>query len=263
MPPKPKVARAVRPNAGLRAKYQKQMLALIDEMGASIEYWLTATYNASPPRMAALVAQDATPSQLINKQLRDLARRWLRRFDESAPKIADAYLKSSFSATDSALRMALKDAGFAVKFEMTPAMTDAFEASLAENIGLIRSIPQEYLQQVEGAVNRSYAVGRDLATMVSDIRKIYPVTQNRAIFIARDQSNKANSVVNRTRQLELGLTDAIWMHSHGGKTPRPSHVAANGRRYKIAEGCLIDGEYVQPGEKIKCGCTSRSVLPGL
>lgn len=260
-----KLARAVHANAGLAAKYRKQMLALIDEMGASVEHWLTATYKASPPRVATLVAQDATPSQEINKQLRALARRWLKRFDEAAPKLAGGYLTGAFRASDSALRMALKDAGFTVKFDMTPTMRDAFEASLAENVGLIRSIPQEYLQRVEGIVNRSYAAGRDLATMVQRIRKVYPVTQNRAVLIARDQSNKANAIVNRTRQLELGLTDAIWIHSGGGKTPRASHVEAGRerRRYKIAEGCLIDGEYVLPGELINCRCVSRIVLPGL
>ena len=43
--------------------------------------------------------------------------------------------------------------------------------------------------------------------------------------------------------------------------PRPDHVAANGKRYKIAEGCLISGEHIQPGEDINCRCTSRPVLP--
>ena len=161
------------------------------------------------------------------------------------------------------MRMALKDAGLAVKFNFTPAMRDAFNASLAENIGLIRSIPQQYLEKVSGIVNRSYVMGRDLQTMVREIQALYPVTKDRAILIARDQSNKANAVVNRTRELELGITDAIWMHSHAGKVPRPDHVAANGRRYKIAEGCLISGKYIQPGEEINCRCTQRAVLPSI
>ena len=85
--------------------------------------------------------------------------------------------------------------------------------------------------------------------------------QRRAELIARDQSNKANAVVNRARQMELGITEAIWMHSHAGKTPRPDHFKANGTVYKIAEGCKISGEYIQPGEEINCRCTSRPVLP--
>lgn len=254
---KRKVARAVHANRGIAARYHRQMLALINSMAASIEHEVIVAYRTDAP----VVAMDASPVTAMRKILRELAKRWIKRFDDSAPKIAEAYLKGSFKATDSAMRLALKDAGWTVKFEMTPAMREAFEASLAENVGLIRSIPQEYLQQVEGAVMRSYAVGRDLQTMVRDIKRIYPKAANRAVLIARDQSNKANAVVTRARQTELGIVEAIWMHSHAGKTPRPDHVAANGKRYKVAEGCLISGEYIFPGELINCRCTSRSVLP--
>ena len=263
MPRKPKTCRAVPANRGIEARYRKDLLRLIDEMSASVEYWLAAAYRKDPPRMAALVeqAQDAAPSAKMKKVLDDLARRWIDRFDEYAPKIAEAYLQGMFKASDSAFRQALKEAGWTVEFKMTPAVRDAFNASLEENVGLIRSIPEKYLQQVEGTVMRSYSAGRDLETMVKELRQLYPAASHRAELIARDQSNKANAVVNRARQMELGITDAIWMHSHAGKTPRPDHVAANGKRYKIAEGCLISGEYIQPGEEINCRCTSRPVLP--
>lgn len=208
-----------------------------------------------------VIGQDATPSNEIKRILDRLAKRWIKRFNDSAQTIADAYVKDMFKASDSAFRAALKDAGWTVQLKMTPAVRDAFNASLNENISLIKSIPEKYSQQVEGAVMRSYSAGRDLETMVKDIRAIYPVTQKRAIGIARDQSNKANAVVNRARQMELGITEAIWMHSHGGKEPRPEHVAADGKRYKIAEGCKIDGKFIQPGEEINCRCTSRPVLP--
>lgn len=254
---KPLVARAVHANRGQAIRYRLQMDALIREMHESVLYWLTATYSKAPP----VLAQDASPVKAMRKQLRELAARWIKRFDASAPKIAEAYLKGSFKATDSAMREALKAAGWSVKFEITPVVREAFEASLAENIGLIRSIPQEYLQQVEGAVMRSYTAGRDLHTMVKNIQRIYPKAANRAVLIARDQSNKANAVVTRARQIELGIQEAIWMHSHAGKVPRPDHVAANGRRYKVSEGCLISGKLIFPGELINCRCTGRSVLP--
>jgi len=280
----PKVARAVHANRGIEQRYKRSLLALIDQMNASVEYWLTAGYRKEPPRMAALVeqAQDASvietkkrtakarydyekatygPTAHIKRVLADLADRWIKRFDVWAPKIAEAYLQGMFKASDSAMRAALKDAGWTVEFKMTPAVRDAFQASLAENVGLIRSIPEKYLGQVEGIVMRSYSAGRDLHTMVKDLKALYPAVADRAELIARDQSNKANAVVNRARQLELGIETAIWMHSHAGKTPRPDHVAANGKRYKIAEGCLISGQYLQPGEAVNCRCTSRPVLP--
>lgn len=258
-----KTARAVHANRGIEAKYRKALQRPIAEMHASVEYWLTAAYRKDPPRMAALVeqAQDAAPSAKIKRILDELARRWVAKFDEMAPKIAEAYLQGMFKTTDSAMRQALKDAGWTVEFKMTPAIRDAFNASLEENVGLIRSIPEKYLQQVEGTVMRSYSAGRDLASMVKELKQLYPAASHRAELIARDQSNKANAVVNRARQMELGITEAIWMHSHAGKNPRPDHVAANGKRYKIAEGCLISGEHIQPGEEINCRCTSRAVLP--
>jgi uncharacterized protein with gpF-like domain len=246
-------------------RYERQMLALIGEMSASIEYWLQAQYRDTPP---ALAAMDATPSKVMLARFRALAKKWQKHFEQQAPKIADAYLKGSFKATDSAMRMALKDTGIAVKFKMTPAMRDAFNATLEENVGLIKSIPQRYLSQVEGIVTRSYASGRDLETMVKEIRALYPKAQNSAVLIARDQSNKANSVVENARRLEIGITQALWLHSGGGKHPRASHVRAAGQIYNIRKGCPIRNEkgqieYIQPGQKINCRCVSRSVIPGL
>lgn len=260
---KPVTARAVHANVGIEADYRKKLKRMISEMTNSVEYWLAAGYKKAPPRVATLVdmAEDASPSQHIQKLLSALAKRWVAKFDVRAPKIADAYLKGMFKASDSAMRQSLKDAGWTVEFTMTPAVKDAFNASLAENVGLIRSIPEKYLQQVEGVVMRSYSAGRDLHTMVKELKQLYPAASHRAELIARDQSNKANAVVNRTRQLELGITQAMWMHSHAGQNPRPDHVAANGKIYNIAEGCKISGEYIQPGQEINCRCTSRPVLP--
>lgn len=258
-----KPLKAVHANRGIEARYRKQLKRLVDDMHASYEYWLTAAYRKEPPRMAEVVeqAQDASPTGYVTRVLAELGKRWILRFEENAPKIADSYVRDMFKASDSAFMQALRDAGFTVAFKLTPPVRDALNASIGANIALIQSIPEQYATQIEGAVMRSYSAGRDLQTMVKDIQAVYPTTAKRAILIARDQSNKANAVVNRARQMELGITDAIWMHSHGGKEPRPDHVAANGKQYKIAQGCLISGKYIQPGEEINCRCTSRPILP--
>lgn len=259
MPSKSSVARSVHANIGVEMRYSRAMVNLIAEMSASAERWVTATYRKEPSKLAA----DAAPLAAMRRQLKELGARWIKRFNDSAPLIARAYLKGAFKHTDSAMRQALKDAGWAIKFEMTPAMKEAFTASLEENVGLIKSIPEQYLQQVQGVVMRSYTAGRDLHTMVKELRALYPKAAHRAVLISRDQSNKANAVVNRARQLELGVVEAVWMHSHAGVTPRPTHLANNGKRYKVAEGWFdpAEGRYIFPGELINCRCTSRIVLP--
>jgi uncharacterized protein with gpF-like domain len=273
----PKTARAVHANRGIEAAYRKRLERLIAEMNNSVQYWLEAAYKKYPPALVKVIAEDAKPGEYaakmqewasvrspyakINKVIEKLKQRWIDKFNDAAPKIAQSYLKDLYKASDSAFMQALKASGWTINFKLTPAIRDSFTASLAENIGLIKSIPEQYLTQVEGIVARSYTAGRDLGTMTKDLQALYPKIGKRAALIARDQSNKANAVVNRTRQLELGITEAIWMHSYGGKEPRPDHVAANGKVYKIAQGCLISGEYIQPGELINCRCVSRPILP--
>jgi SPP1 gp7 family putative phage head morphogenesis protein len=161
------------------------------------------------------------------------------------------------------MQAALKDVGFSIKFKMTPAMRDALNASLDENVGLIKSIPEQYLLDVQGIISRAYTRGENLQELIKRIKKVYPKAANRAAVIARDQSNKASAVMLRIRHMEIGITRAIWKHSHGGKTPRPDHVKADGREYDIVKGCLISGEYIQPGQLINCRCVNRVILPSL
>lgn len=257
--PKPKVSRAVWPNAGVRQRYRRRLLALIGEMAASVEYWVKAQRQVEPP----VLAQDSTPAEQMQEAVKRLFAQWTARFDETGPKVAEEFVKGQFRGTDAAMRMALRDAGWSIEFTMTPAMRDAFEASLAENVGLIRSIPAQYLQEVEGIVMRSYAAGRDLKSMAAEIRGRYKVASNRAWLISRDQSNKCSAVVQRARQTELGIVEAQWLHSHAGKTPRPTHVAMNGKRYEIAKGMYDSAvkRWVLPGELVGCRCQGRSVLP--
>lgn len=257
-------------NRGVEMHYRRALQEMVAEMHGSVQYWMSSAYNKFPPRMVKQLdklAADAAPSGRVKKILDELAARWKLKFEEAAPKISEMYLKSMYNATDNSLRQALKDAGWAVKFEMTPTVRDVFTASVQENVSLITSIPQEYLQQVEGVVMRTYSAGRDLQAMEQELKKLYPEAADRVALIARDQSNKANAAVNRARQTELGITEGIWMHSSAGKTPRPSHVAAGKekRRFNLAKGCYIveggKGEFILPGQKINCRCTWRGVLP--
>lgn len=264
-----KTLKPVIANRGVEMHYRRAMQELIAEMQGSVMYWTEAAYKKFPPRMLALnneIATDAAPhtrSERINRILKELADRWTKKFAISADKIAESYLRSMYNASDNSLRQALKEAGISVKFSMTPTVRDAFTASVEENVSLIKSIPSEYFPQVNGIVMRTYSTGRDLHKMTQELKELYPKAADRAETIARDQSNKANATITRARQMELGITEGIWMHSSAGKVPRPSHVQAgkDKRRFNLAEGCLIEGEHILPGQKINCRCSWRAVLP--
>lgn len=253
---------AVRPNAGIEATYRKKLDKLIADMQRSITYWVERTYRGNLPETVGM-AQDMSAARTLTQRMRYLGRIWQRRFDRAATEMAREFATSSSTRADGAFRTILKKAGFTVKFTMTPAANDVVQATIGENVSLIKSIASEHLMEVEGLVMRSVQRGRDLGELSKQLQVRYGVTRNRAATIARDQNNKMTASINRVRQNELGITEAIWIHSTAGNHPRPSHVANSGKKYEIAKGAYIDGEWILPGEKINCRCLSRSIIPGL
>jgi hypothetical protein len=249
--------RQVRPNDALRIVYRRRLEAVTLEMHESVMYWLRAAYRANEPEMAL----DASPAAALRAAIRKLSRRWLRNFDKLGPELARYFAKAAADRSEVQLKAMLRDAGLTVKFKLTAGQNDAHQAVINENVGLIQSIPEQYLARVEGAVMRSVQVGRDLGALTKELQSGYEITKRRAAFIARDQNNKATAVFTRVRQTELGL-QARWLHSSGGKVPRPEHVAFSGKTYDPVKGAFLEGKWVWPGTEINCRCVSVPVIPG-
>lgn len=136
----------------------------------------------------------------------------------------------------------------------------AKQASIRENVDLITNIPQKMKSQILTSVNESMSRGRDWEYLEQQLNKIGEFTTRRAKNIAKDQINKATSVVAHARQAELGITKNEWRYTYISKEPRQSHLRANGKIYDIAEGCKIDGEFIYPAQKIFCKCISAPVI---
>jgi len=251
----------VRANAGVEARYYREIMRLVDEMQDSTVYWLKANYRKVEPQ---IVAQDASPASILSGIMDKLTARWRTRFNEVAAEMARRFVRSAQSHTDGAFSKHLRESGFSVKFRPTEATKTAAQLAINENVTLIKSIGEHHLNEVNGLVMRSAMAGRDLATLTTELQERYGVTKRRAAFIARDQNNKASAAISRTRQMSLGITEAEWAHSHGGKHPRESHVKAGHERlrYRLDKGAYIDGEWVFPGELPNCRCVSRPIIPG-
>jgi uncharacterized protein with gpF-like domain len=259
---KPVTVRAIHANAGVAAWYYERLERLLADMHSEAERDLLAAYAeiCEEPEFA----QDAAnPALLIRAALRKWGLKWISKFDAVSVELAQKFAGKSFGVTQTALRAALKDAGFTVTFAPTPASRAAYQAVVAEQVNLIKSIPQEYLKDVQSKVWSSVMKGADMHALSVDLRKTYGVSRDRAATIARDQNNKAKAVIERTRRQELGITHAIWQHSAGGKVPRATHVAMSGKPYPLSQGMWDSAEkkYVMPGELINCRCTSRAVIP--
>ena len=273
---KPVTLTAIHPSPAVKSWYRSRLDSLIAEMTNSTLYWIRATWRKDPPVIAQdgfapgyvppVMAEDASPIVEMRRTMRLLARRWQSKFDAAADEIARMFADKSKRATDAAMMATLREAGFALTFKPSAALNNGMKAIVHENVALIRSIPAEYLRKVEQDVWQSIRKGYDLGTLTAKLQTDYRVaTFNRAALIARDQTAKAKGVIEAKRRQQLGITEAIWQHSGGGKEPRPDHVEAGRKqlRFKLDKGAYISGEYIFPGELINCRCTSRGVIPGI
>lgn len=245
----------------MHAWYFAELDKFITEMMQSVTRGVLAAYGQTEPQEMAHDAPQ-NPSLLLKAALRKWGGLWVSKFDRLSLDLGQAFARKSMTLTQTQMRAALKEAGFTVRFAPTPGSRAAYQAVVAEQVNLIKSIPQQYLKDVESKVWQSVMKGADMHALSVDLRKTYGVTRDRAAIIARDQNNKAKAIIERTRRQELGITEAYWQHSAGGKVPRATHVAMSGKRYRLSEGMWDSAamQYVLPGELINCRCTSKAII---
>jgi uncharacterized protein with gpF-like domain len=251
----------VRPNIGLEIAYQAKLDRMLAAMQRDTERTILAQWRRDRPEMA----QDESPAAALRRVIGRLGREWSRRFSDFASTWSKRFTSEATRMTDRAFAASLKKAGFTVEFKMTREVNDIVQATMAEQVSLIKSIPAEYHKAIEGSVMRSVQTGRDMASLTRDLQHDHGVTFRRAATISRDQNSKATATITRARQLEVGITQASWLHSAGGKVPRPTHVANSTKPYVVAEGWLDPAinKRIWPGTEINCRCVSKAIISGL
>lgn len=261
--PKQALAAPVFPNAGVEAWYRDTLQKMVRAMAQDGRKRIMDAWQEGGG-----LAQDARPkpstSVLLERALSKWGGIWTRRYENVSRKIAWDFAAKNKNATEAGVKRSLKDAGFTVRWRPGKIEKQAFDAAVAENVALIKSIPQQFHLQVQQVVWDGVRSGNDLFTVADELQKRYDITHRRAALIAKDQNHKAKAAMEKAMRQGLGIDEAEWMHSHAGKDPRESHVKMDRKRYKIAEGMYDYAveKMVWPGTEINCRCVDRAVIPG-
>jgi len=85
-----------------------------------------------------------------------------------------------------------------------------FDKWVVDNVGLIKTIPQETLGKMREIIHVGYRAGASNKTIAKQIQDAYDVSKSRAQFIARDQTAKLNAQVTQEQQTDAGVTDYIY-----------------------------------------------------
>ena len=243
---------SIAPSATIEKWYREQMDEMMNEMRSDIIRDVVKPYRSE-------IAMDGI-LDWIGHVIDSLIDRWGKNLDSLSEKISAELVSKSKTHYDRRLLNQLKKRGFTVGFKHTKYVEDQAQIALEENIALIKSVGNQYLDKVRSAVWRSVKGGYDLESLIKQLREIDGVEERRAKNIAKDQVAKLNQAFEDARAAELGITKAKWLHSSAVKVPRHEHVKANGQIYNINEGIKFSNGWYKPAEDFGCMCRKYLII---
>jgi len=143
-------------------------------------------------------------------------------------------------------------------FKTEPWLSEVLSQFEAENIRLIKSIPQQALDRLHGKIVQAVRQGTPLKDVKALVRAEYGVTSARAELIARDQIGKLNGQLTQYRQQRIGIKSYRW-RGVLDERERDEHVDREGEAFLWDSP--PDGGH--PGQPVRCRCWAEPVLPGL
>lgn len=259
------VGKPLSPPDVAEAKYHQALKKLVERMATMTEREIVKLYKS--PEGRATFATDASFASMAARLIKILQGKFNVLFTGAAGGLAEALVHGVSRQSAVGLGQSLKDlsGGVTLKTDVVSgAVADVVKASIKSNVALIKSIPQKYFEGIEGEVMRSIQTGRGMADLQPAIEKLGVVSKKRAALIARDQTSKATTAINTARMKGLGVKKFKWLHSYGGKEPRPLHKnVLNGNVYSLDDPPVIDertGERGLPGVLVNCRCRMVPVV---
>lgn len=252
------------PSAAMQDRYYRALANLVHRMTAETTRELRKLFDTG--HVQEFFAEDISVAAQARILMDRITSKFEKLFAEFAKPLAERMVDDADDNSASSLKSSLRDLTQGITLNtdiLTKDLKVVLQASIAENVSLIKSIPEQYLNGVKGAVFRSITTGNGLADLVPFLNKYGGITLGRARIIARDQVSKTFSSINKHRMGAVGISSYEWLHSNSGQVPRKLHQQYSGRIFKISDPPIIDlrtGERGVPGQAINCRCVMRPVI---
>lgn len=157
--------------------------------------------------------------------------------------------------------------------QQAPEIAKFMEVKTAENAALIKSIKNEYVDNISKVIRDNVMAGERSTRLITEIKDRGGVSERKAKFIARDQTAKANSDLTQIRAEALGAKTYIWSGSLDERE-RTDHLAMEGKLcrwddptvYSDDDGATwkkrsaIGGVELQVGKDYNCRCVALPVV---
>lgn len=149
-------------------------------------------------------------------------------------------------------------------FFREPWLAASMEAFTEQNVSLIKGLTGDAQKKIENEVFNAAHRGERWEELAPRLRATIDGSMGRAAFVARDQTAKFNSSLNRLRQKEAGIEEYDWSTSRDERV-REMHADLEGQRFNWNEPPVTNpnGDTNHPGEDYNCRCVAIPVLEGM
>ncbi len=297
---RPKTARAIEANVGIRSKLRRRIEALIKEFNqhAADDIFLYLAQKS-------VLAQDRSLSKPLLPEdkalLREVSRavlgawvrdkeafsadidgyvarnigRWGIEVSTAATKLSIWVARAIAADVTASQRSAYVAAGLSPDFLRdrwtVPVVRQRIGKTAAQRLPdlikwsteLITRMTMRDVQRLQDVITQGFINGQSVAQIRQVLSSTSGFNADRAKNVAIDQTNKITQGILRANDEDLGITQGIWIHVPGQYTSRETHIAFNGKIFDLDKG-MYDrdvGSHVVPGELPYCRCIYRPVLP--
>lgn len=211
-----------------------------------------AIINGFPPG-------DPASESMIMRALRayaDLLHPWARA--TAASMLADVSRRD-----EKVWQKLTENMGAAMQLEIRTAPTGAVMRQLmAEQVGLITSLPLEAAQRVHKLTQEGLANATRADSIKAEILKSGHVTESRANLIARTEVGRASSALTQARAQHIESEGYIW-RTAGDSAVRERHKKLAGKFFTWDNPPVAgeNGEHAHPGAIYNCRCYPEVVIP--
>ena len=137
-------------------------------------------------------------------------------------------------------------------------LDDYLKTAMARNTSLIKSQADDVVKRIEQAIIQNELAGRSVKDLKAVLVDQLGIADRRAQLIARDQTAKLNSDMNRIRQEQAGIESYEWVTS-GDERVRPLHKGLSGNEYSWGQPTGAEGG-LPPGQPIQCRCIASAIV---
>lgn len=261
-----KKLRAVKPSKQAEIYYRKQTLLLISSMQESVLSELRTPVNDAL-FSGAFKSFTKTMGRILEK---------LESFNvtDVAKNISIGFVSRLNKSNDRSTLSNLKNSqGIELNTISHSDIDDLVDIAVQKNVALIKSIKNNYIEDIGKILRDNVENGGRSTDLITQIKERGKVHENKAKFLARDQTARINADLTEIRSKALGSDTYVWSGSMDERE-RTTHKAMEGKLCKWSDPTVysddngktwkkrkaIGAVELQAGKDYNCRCVAIPVV---